>query len=231
MLTNDTIQFFREMRENNHKEWFDVNRKRYEKVKLNYYSLTEEILTEMKAIDESLDMVQTKDCVFRINRDIRFSKDKTPYKTFLGINLAPFGKKMMLAGYYTHLDEGQSFTGGGLYMPMAPELKKVRREIHYCWDEFQAIINQKEFVKTFGTLDNNPELILSRPPKDYSPDDPAIEYLKYKSFTAVQKIDDKLLNSASLKEYILESFVVIKPFIQFLNRALLSDENGNQITP
>ena len=231
MLQNDSIHFLRDLKENNHKSWFDVNRKRYEALKKDYHGLVENILTPMKSLDESLDMLQVKDCVFRINRDIRFSKDKSPYKTYLGVNLAPYGKKMQLAGYYMHFDEGQSFCGGGVYMPMAPELKKVRSEIHYCFEEFKSIIDNPVFVNTFGGLDVNPSITLSRPPKDYTSDDPAIDWLKLKSFTAVRSFEDDLFSSDQLSPTVLKTFTAIKPLIRFINRALLSDENGNRIIP
>lgn len=226
MVSESLLQFFRELRNNNNKEWFDQNRKRYEQVRKEYHDLTTALLDAMKKEDESLEMVQMKDCTFRINKDIRFSKDKSPYKTNLGINIIPYGKKMLLAGYYLHIEEGQSFAGGGLYLPMAPELKKVRKEIHYSYDEFLNIIQNVDFKNTFGSLDRDPGLVLSRPPRDYSIEDPAIEWLKLKSYTAVTNIDDSLLRSKDLIPEVVRIMKTIKPLIGFLNSALLSDENG-----
>lgn len=226
MVSESLLQFFRELRNNNNKEWFDQNRKRYEQVRKEYHDLTAALLEAMKKEDESLEMVQLKDCTFRINKDIRFSKDKSPYKTNLGINIVPYGKKMLLAGYYLHIEEGQSFAGGGLYMPMTPELKKVRKEIHYSYDEFLNIIQNVDFKNTFGSLDRDPGLVLSRPPRDYSIEDPAIEWLKLKSYTAVRNIDDSLLRSKDLIPEVVRILKTIKPLIGFLNSALLSDENG-----
>lgn len=226
MVTNNMIQFLKELHDNNNKSWFDENRKRYEGFKSEYHNLTEIILSEMKKIDSSLSGLNTKDCVFRINKDIRFSKDKTPYKTYLGINMTPFGKKMSLASYYIHIQEGQSFVGGGLYMPTAELLNKARKEIHYFYDEFKQILEHPDFKNSYNALDENDKIKLVRPPKGYTEDDPAIEYLKLKSFTATIPIADKKLTDKNFVANTVEHLKALFPLIQFLNRGILSDENG-----
>ena len=226
MLQPFTLEFFKELRQNNHKEWFDQNRKRYEKVKADYLNLAGNILEEMKKVDESLDILSPKDCTFRINKDIRFSKDKTPYKTNLGIALHPFGKKMQLAAYYIHLEEGQSFVGGGLWMPEAPLLAKLRKEINYFYQDLEGILSDPNFIKTYGELDVDPGQKLIRPPKGYEAENPAIEFLKLKSFTASRKIPDNMLTSGKLIPFVKESLTTLKPMISFVNRGLMSDDDG-----
>ena len=226
MLQPFTLEFFKELRQNNHKEWFDQNRKRYEKVKADYLNLAGNILEEMKKVDESLDILSPKDCTFRINKDIRFSKDKTPYKTNLGIALHPFGKKMQLAAYYIHLEEGQSFVGGGLWMPEAPLLVKLRKEINYFYQDLEGILSDPNFIKTYGELDVDPGQKLIRPPKGYEAENPAIEFLKLKSFTASRKIPDNMLTSEKLIPFVKESLTTLKPMISFVNRGLMSDDDG-----
>jgi len=226
MLQPFTLEFFKELRQNNHKEWFDQNRKRYEKVKADYLNLAGNILEEMKKVDESLDILSPKDCTFRINKDIRFSKDKTPYKTNLGIALHPFGKKMQLAAYYIHLEEGQSFVGGGLWMPEAPLLAKLRKEINYFYQDLEGILSDPNFIKTYGELDVDPGQKLIRPPKGYEAENPAIEFLKLKSFTASRKIPDNMLTSEKLIPFVKESLTTLKPMISFVNRGLMSDGDG-----
>lgn len=226
MLQPSTLEFFRELRQNNHKEWFDQNRKRYDKVKADYIHLAGCILEEMKKEDETLDILSAKDCTFRINKDIRFSKDKTPYKTNLGIALHPYGKKMQLAAYYIHIEEGQSFVGGGLWMPEAPLLAKVRKEINYFYQDLEGILGDPNFKKMYGEMDVDPGQKLSRPPKGYEAENPAIEFLKLKSFTASRKIPDNLLTSEKLIPYLKESLIALKPMISFINRGLMSDEDG-----
>lgn len=226
MLSSTTLEFLQDLKANNNREWFEANKKRYQKVKEEYLGLADSILREMKKYDASLEMLTAKDCIFRINRDIRFSTNKSPYKTSLGIGLHPGGKKSMLAAYYLHIELGQCFVGGGLWMPEAPSLSKVRKEIHYFYPDLKNIIENKDFSKAFGDLDIEAGAKLSRPPKGYAADDPAIEYLKLKSFTATSKISDILITSEKLIPTVVKYFQEIKPLLHFINRGLQSDDDG-----
>lgn len=221
MLNTEIIEFYRELRKNNNKEWFDLNRKRYERVKKDIHKIVNGLLLEMRHFDPALEYLEAKDCIFRINRDIRFSKDKSPYKTHLGIFINAYGKKSGRAGYYVHFDEEEgSIAGGGIYMPDAETLKMIRREISAFYEDLDIIINSPEFKKTFGGLDNESRFKLLRPPKGYSADDPAIEFLKYKSFTATKDLPPEILTKAEGINVLLDIFKSIKPFNDFLNRAL-----------
>ncbi|MBC7885904.1 MAG: DUF2461 domain-containing protein [Saprospiraceae bacterium] len=226
MLQPATLEFLKELNLNNHKEWFDKNRKRYDLVKADYLKLAADILDEMKKKDSSLDMLSPKDCIFRINKDIRFSKDKTPYKTNLGIALHPYGKKMQLAAYYVHIEDGQSFAGGGLWSPEAPLLAKVRKEIHNFHKDLEDILSDSAFKKTFGAFDIEEGQKLSRPPKGYEAEDPAIEYLKQKSFTVSRPIPNAMLTTVDLIPYLVETLTTFKPLLTFINRGLMSDGDG-----
>lgn len=225
MLQPSTLQFLRELKENNHKPWFDENRRRYEAVKKDYQQLVAALLAEMQRHDPTLAMLSVKDCTFRINRDIRFSADKSPYKTNLGISLSPYGKKLQMAGYYVHIEPGTAFVGGGLYMPEAPQLKKVRKEIDYFYSDLRAVVEAPAFVRTYGDLDRDPGAVLSRPPKGYEAHNPAIEYLKLKSFTAVTTLDDALLTQPALVQALTASLLDLQPFIAFINRGLMAEDN------
>ncbi len=220
MLQSHTLEFLRELKANNNKEWFDANRKRYEKVKSDYLALAADLLESMKKIDPALEMLTAKDCIFRINRDIRFSADKSPYKTNLGIVLQPGGKRMSRAAYYFHIEEGASFAGGGLWMPESALLLKVRKEIHYFFPDLTEILEKPDFKKYYGALDIEEGQKLSRPPKGFEADDPAIEFIKLKSFTTSAPISDDLLTSKNLVENISVRLEALKPFIQFINRGL-----------
>jgi len=226
MVQPTTIEFLKELKSNNSKSWFDQNRKRYDIMKSDYISLAGRILEQMKDIDPSLDMVTAKDCIFRINRDVRFSADKSPYKTNLGIALHPGGKKFNLAAYYLHIEPGHSFIGGGLWMPEATLLSKVRKEIHYFYHDLVEILNNPVYKKTFGSLDVEGGQKLSRPPKGYDAEDPAIEFLKLKSFTASTPLPDEMLTSDNLVSHIIDTFTILKPLIGFINRGLMSDPDG-----
>ncbi len=218
MLQSTTIKFLKDLKKNNNKEWFEKNRKAYEAAKADYLDFVSKVLTSLKKKDTTLEGLEPKQCVFRINRDVRFSKDKSPYKTNMGASFSKGGKKIQAAGYYFHCEPGQAFIAGGLWMPMAPELKKVRQEIDYCFDEFEAIVHSKKFTNVFGGLDTS--AILQRPPKGYEEDNAAIEFLKLKSFIVSSPLTDADLSSADLVKKVVSSFETMKPFVDFLNRGL-----------
>jgi uncharacterized protein (TIGR02453 family) len=225
MISKESVQFLVDLSANNNKPWFDLNRKRYEVMKADYIGLAEKILTGMRPHEPGLEFVTPKDCTFRINRDIRFSKDKSPYKTNLGIALHPGGKRMASAAYYLHIERGNSFLGGGLWMPEPAILAKVRKEIHYFFDDLKEILGEKKFKSTYGDL-SDAEGKLARPPKGYEADNPAIEYLKLKSFTVGRSIADKHIIDPSYVNQVLEDFRTIQPLLAFINRGIMADTEG-----
>jgi len=222
MLDTSTLQFLKDLKENNHREWFEANRKKYEFAKADYIQLVASVLKRVSVHDNSFSELQAKDCIFRINRDVRFSKDKSPYKTNMGAGFGKGGKKMFLAGYYLHCEPGESFIAGGMWMPPAPELKKIRQEIDYCFDEFDKIVNENSYKNNVIQLERSPEMQLQRPPKGYEDTNPAIAYLKFKSYIASTKISDKELTSKGLVDKIVTSCHAIQPLIAFINRAVES---------
>ncbi len=220
MLQSNTIQFLKKLEKNNTKPWFDANRALYEAAKADFLQLTAQVLKETAKFDASIAHLQPKECVFRINRDVRFSKDKSPYKTNMGMSIARGGKKGNFAGYYFHLEPGKSFVGGGLYMPMPDDLKKLRQEIDYNFADFQKIVQHKNFRAAYGDLDFDAALSLSRAPKGYEEDNPAIKYIKLKSFIATNTIADSTLTEKSLVKQITQSFKALHPLLNFINAAL-----------
>lgn len=226
MIHPSTLHFLAELAENNHKPWFDANKKLYASAKQNCLDVAASLLSEMQKLDAGLEMLQPKDCMFRINRDIRFSADKSPYKTHFGIALHIGGKKSGLAAYYLHVEPGNAFAGGGIWMPEAPVLKKIRKEIHYFPEEWLSVIRNPDFIKRFNSLDVESGAKLSRPPKGFDPENPALEWLKLKSFTATFPIADDLLCSEKALPMILDAWKRLMPMLHFLNRGILSDEEG-----
>lgn len=222
MLNGTTLDFLKKLKENNHKEWFDANKKQYEAAKQDYLKfLTGLLLSLSESTDPSLCHLSAKDCMFRINRDVRFSKDKSPYKTNFGASICKGGKKALLAGYYLHCEPGgQSFIAGGIWMPMAPELKKIRQEIDYSLAEFRLIVEAQAFQDAFGRLDTSEGGMLSRPPKGYTDDNPALPFLKLKSFIASCPIGDDILTGAGLQASVAQAVAKLRPLVDFLNRAL-----------
>ncbi len=218
MLSISTINFLSNLKVNNSKEWFDLHRQTYEAAKADYLKLVTAILEQLKTIDPTLENLEPKKCVFRINRDVRFSKNKDPYKTNMGSFYSKGGKAVECAGYYFHLEPGACFIGGEYWMPQGPVLKSIRSEIDYNLDEFNSIMQEKSMKKYFGALSQ--EARLSRPPQGYEADNPAIEYLKLKSFVVTAPLPDEALTDSNLVNLVTDHFKAMKPLVHFLNRSL-----------
>jgi len=234
MLQSSTLKFLKDLKKNNNKPWFDKNRKVYEAAKADFTAFIQKVIDLHGKSDNSIKNLLAKDCLFRINRDIRFAKDKSPYKTNFGASINKGGKKAWdsagfnakgkiawdSAGYYFHLEPGGCFKGGGIYMPPSDALKKVRQEIDYNFADFKKLIVSKKFKSVYGDLDKSKEFILSRVPKGYEADNPAAEYLRLKSYIAMIKISDKDLTSKDLVKKTVAAFEALQPLIGFINAAI-----------
>lgn len=219
MLQNSTLQFLKELKKNNNKPWFDAHRKEYEKAKADFIIMVEALIKEIARFDPAVGNVKAKECIFRINRDVRFSKDKSPYKTNMGAYFSPVGKKTEGGGYYLHTEPGKSFVAGGMYMPMPPVLAKIRQEIDYNFAGWKKIVQASSFKKTFPKGVEGFEM-LSRPPKGYDESNPAIHYLKMKNFVVTSPISDTDLKSTGAVKKIGSIYKTIKPMIDFLHLAM-----------
>lgn len=221
MLQPATLRFLKGLTRNNHKEWLDAHRMDYESAKADFHQLVEHLLRSLDKNEPVLSSLQPKDCIFRINRDVRFSKDKSPYKTNMGASIKAGGKKSLLAGYYVHIEPGgKSFVGGGLYMPDPATLHQVRQEIDYNWDEFSRLLRAPGFKKSYGSLEKWEGMVLSREPKGYEKDNPALEFLKMKSFVATMPLTDQQLVEKNLLRTLLQALNNLRPLLQFMNRAI-----------
>mgnify|MGYP000282217500 CR=1 FL=1 len=223
MLSRDTLQFLEDLKANNNRDWFLENKKRYETVKKDYHQMVSDFLDAMKPLDPALEMLEVKNCTFRINRDIRFSKDKTPYKTHMGVWLSSGVKGQNRAGYYVHIEEGASFIAGGFYAPESEDLKKVRKEIAFFYEDLEEILAEKNFKKIFMDFDRNERSILKNPPRGYEKEHPAIELLKLKSFEASQKFDVSEVLEKDFVSKMSKKLIVLKPLNEFINRALTTE--------
>ena len=218
MLQATTVTFLEKLAKNNNKTWFDKHRDDYQAAKEDYEAFVTEILAGLSATEPVFKEQQAKDCVFRIFRDVRFSKDKTPYKAHFGAFFSKGGRKYPGAGYYFHLEPGgKSFAGGGLWIPEAPLLKAVRQEIDYNFDEFKGIVGAPKFKKMFKKIEGEQ---LKTLPQGYTPDNPAIEYLKMKSFTVSCNVSDADVTGKGVVKKAMDVFTTMRPFIDFLNRSL-----------
>lgn len=220
MLHATTLKFLKDLKKNNNKPWFEKNRKIYEDARSDFAWFIQKVIDQHAKKDPSIKNLTAKDCMFRINRDVRFAKDKSPYKTNFGAYINAGGKKSILAGYYFHCEPGGSFTGGGLWMPMPPELSKVRQEIDYNFDAFKKLIGSKKFKSTYGDLSHGDDYKLTRLPKGYEAENPAVEYLKLKSFVALTNFKDSELTSKDLVKKTANAFEALQPVIEFVNSAI-----------
>lgn len=225
MLSKSSLQFLKDLRKNNHRDWFLEHKKQYESAKSEFAVFVDQLIESLAEFDPSVAHLTHKDCTFRINRDVRFSKDKSPYKTNFGASINPGGKKAMLAGYYFHFEPGASFIGGGLYMPPAPELKKVRQEIDYNLSAFQKIVSSASFKKQYGQLQDGKEYSLSSAPRGYDAQNPALPFLKLKSFVAFRSITDQELQEKTLLKTATSACKALTPLLHFLNVPLLDPES------
>lgn len=220
MLSSSTVAFLKALKKNNNKIWFDQNREKYIAAKNDFEEFVALLLKKMILFDEDVKELSAKNCTFRINRDIRFSKNKTPYKISLSASFNRGGKKSIYAGYYFHLQPGDnSFAGGGLWMPEPVELKKLRQEIDYCFPEFKKIISAPAFKKHYGELENDEKQMLVNVPKGYDKENPAVDFLRRKSFVATKNISDSEILSSGLAGNVIQSFKALMPLVKFINRA------------
>lgn len=216
---NAIFSFLSKLKDNNSKEWFTANKLEYEKAKDTFLRIVQNVLIGMNSFENGTADIKPSSCLFRINRDVRFSSDKSPYKTNFGASINVRGKKSPTAGYYIHLEPNNCFVGGGIYMPVPEQLKKIRQEIDYNFDVFQSIINDKKFNKIFPNIFIEDKLV--RPPKDYDDKNPAIEYLKLKHFVFMYKFESGFnFEESQFVEKTIDAFKALKPFQDFLNQSI-----------
>ncbi len=220
MTLPQILQFLQKLEKNNNKIWMDEHRNDFLDAKTSFEEFVDELLVEMKTIDKNLDTLTAKDCTFRINRDVRFSKNKNPYKNNMSAYFNQNGKKGIGAGYYFHLEPKKCFVACGIWMPANDELKKIRQEIDYNLDELNSLMKKTEFKKQFENgLAQSDKLV--RPPKGYEEDNEAIEFLKLKSFIVQKSINDEALLPKDIKKNIIAIMKAGKPLVEFINRGLI----------
>ena len=196
-----------------------ANKERYESARENMIALTADILLSLRKIDPGInESLEPKKCVMRIYRDIRFSKDKTPYKNNFGISIPAKGQKLGGAEYYLHIAPGGSFIGGGYWMPEVNDLKAIRQEIDYNAADLKKIIDTPEFVKLFGGFREQDKLKTN--PKGYDAANENIELLKLKSYVAFHQFKDSELTKKDAAEKIVELCSKIYPLNVFINNAI-----------
>jgi uncharacterized protein (TIGR02453 family) len=218
MLNKNLIQFLSDLKENNYKEWFHENKPTYQTVKKEFEEFLAHTIANIAQFDKSVKTLEPKQCIFRINRDVRFSNDKSPYKTNFGGFIVPGGKKAENAGYYIHIEPGNCFLAGGVYMPAPDKLKAVRTEIFENADDFKKIINKKNFKNSFKEILSDGKLKTA--PKGFPKDFEDIDLLRYKHYIVSKNIKEDLVTSDKFLDEINSVFKTIYPFNSFINEAI-----------
>lgn len=211
------IGFLSDLKKHNSKEWMDANKPIYQEARAEFIGFVEALLKGIAAFDDGVLGLDPKKCIFRINRDVRFSKNKDPYKTNFGAAMGEGGRHAGNPIYYFHLEPGRAFLAGGMYMPEAESLKKIRQEVDYNPEELKKIVEQEDFVKAFGAIQGER---LKTAPKGYPKDHPNIELLQLKSFIVTHDFKDSDLKLDSLLEKSLDLYKMIKPFNDYLSVAI-----------
>lgn len=215
----DLLHFLNALNNNNNREWFQAHKSDFLQVKAAFEDLTDTFIERLAVEDQAIIGVKAKDCVFRIYKDVRFSKDKLPYKNHFGAYINQGGRKGETCGYYLHIEPGASMLAGGLYTPPSDILFEVRDAIYADTEEFKAIITSDVFKTHFGTMEGEK---LVRGPKDFPKDFEDLELLKHKSFLATKHISDEELLSPQFFDNTLDTFRAMQPFNAFFNRAILN---------
>ena len=213
----DILYFLRQLCVHNNREWFNENRALYNEQKGEFEKIVARLISEISKFDSSVSHLSPKDCTYRINRDIRFSNDKTPYKNHFGAFIAPGGKKTCTGGYYLHIEPDNSLLAGGIYMPPSDILLRLRTVIYERPKEFVEIVEHPDFVKTFGKLDGDK---LKSAPKGFPRNFEHLDLIKFKDYSVSTSLSDDDIGSLDIENRIIEVFKMLKDFNTFLNKAL-----------
>ncbi|MBN1951186.1 MAG: DUF2461 domain-containing protein [Bacteroidales bacterium] len=215
-MLEKSYAFLELLKKNNHREWYHANKKLYQEAQEEFEQITEIMLYETSKFDKSLLGLIPKDCIFRIFRDVRFSKDKSPYKTNFGAFLTPGGKKSVKAGYYLHVEPGGSFVAAGIYMPPSEVLRAIRSDIVEHFQEYLEIVESPDIVEEFGGVSGEK---LKTAPKGFDKEFPGIEHLKFKNYGLIAMRSDEQIRSEESFSDIMRLFRLANPFVFFLNEA------------
>ena len=214
-----TLHFLKKLKINNNREWFDSNKTEYLASKEIFEEFVSELIKGINKFDKKVSLdLKPKDCTFRIYKDVRFSKDKTPYKNNMSASINPGGKKSNIPGYYFHLEPDGCFLAGGVYMPMPDDLKAIRQEIDYNPLPLINILKSASFKKQFNGLDEEDKL--KNPPKGFNKDHAHSEILKNKHFIVSRKFENKVIIKKEGLSKTLDSFKAMYPFLDYLRKAI-----------
>ena len=212
------LKFLTTLARNNNRDWFEKHKDQYLQAKEYFEAFVAAYLGELTNFDPDLAGLNPKKLPFRIYRDVRFSKDKSPYKTNMGAGFSPNGKLMQEPGYYLHIEPGKSFVAGGMYMPDPSNLSKIRQESDYNGDAVQRIFNSKAFKKWFKGFDDFDKL--KTVPKGYAKDHPRLDWLQHKTFIVSHRFTDAEMKDKKFIKKLVEASKAMKPLNEFMKEAM-----------
>lgn len=219
-VNKDVLRFLKELRANNNKPWFEENKPRYKELYADFKVFAEEVKTGLEKTD-----VIEKLKVMRIYRDVRFSKDKTPYKhSFsMGLHRATAARR---GGYYVHIEPGGSFVGGGFWAPESKDLRRIRDEFDMTTEYMDKIVSDPRFVNTFGEIRGDE---VKTAPKGFSRDHPAIHYIKKKQFLVMKPFTDSEVTKADFSDKVVDTLEAMRPFFDYFSDVLTTNINGESL--
>ncbi len=223
-IPKSSLDFLLELKSNNNKPWFEANKPQYLQELNHIENFAGALLQELSKTDV-LETASGKKSVYRIYRDIRFAKDKTPFKTFWGGSYTR-ATAARRGGYYFHLEKGNSFFAGGFWGPNAADLKRIRSEFAHDSEAFRKILQSKSFISNFGTLQGEQ---LKTAPKGFDTNHEAIDLLRYKQFLVIKRFTDDEVLGPNFLEEALETFKNMRPFFDYMSEILTTDINGASI--
>lgn len=213
-MNADILSFLHELRDNNNREWFQANKERHDVLRKAFTETVQQLINRISLFDPELSGMEAKDCLYRIYRDIRFSPDKTPYKTYFSAYMAKGGRKSLYGGYYLHIEPDNIILSGGLWMPDPKLLKMLRQDIYDQIEEFTAIIEAPAFKKTFPSLEGD---TLTRMPAGFPADSPYGYILKHKDFSVMGYQPESFILQDNWLDQAAEAYRLLLPFNRFLN--------------
>ncbi|MEQ8478058.1 DUF2461 domain-containing protein [Fulvivirga sp.] len=215
------FKFLNNLRKNNNRDWFGENKDKYVSAHEAVISFADDLLAEMKKHDD-LETISGKKSLFRIYRDVRFSKDKSPYKTHFSGSFKR-GTKWLRGGYYFHIEPGNVFIGGGFFSPSKEDLQRIREEIAEDDEPMRQILNDKGFKRHFGELQGEQ---LKTAPKGFDKEHPAADLIRYKQFYFISQFSEAEANSKGFAKLMSERFALLRPYFNYMSEVLTTDANG-----
>lgn len=223
-IPKSTFNYLKLLNQNNNRDWFTENKPLFKSENESFILFADAVLNEMKKYD-NIETLSGKKSVFRIYRDIRFSLDKTPYKTHFSGSFRR-ATKLLRGGYYFHIEPGNSFVGGGFWGPNSADLLRIRKEIALDASELKSILADKKFLQTFGELNGDK---VKTTPRGFDKNHPDIDLLRFKQFIISKKFSDKDVLKPDFYLQIVDVFNTMRTFFDYMSIVLTTDENGVQL--